>query len=279
MKSVEELLNDKGIAFTPSGRDFVINCLNPEHPDNNPSLRIDRLSGIGHCFSCGFKLNIFNHFDVKNNFQLVLIEDLHTKINKILNQSIELQFPKGYRLFTEDYRGISAQTYVKYEAFTHKNFENRIVFPLYNNLGILIAFLGRAIYSDCHPRYDIQPSGVTLPFFPRSINPISGEIILVEGIFDALNLIDKGYLNVVALLGLNTLNEKNIKEKIPIFKLSGVTKIRIFFDSDLPGKKHAELLSNALKKESMLCEILEIPEEDSDPGELTKEELNNILQR
>jgi hypothetical protein len=27
----------------------------------------------------------------------------------------------------------------------------------------------------------------------------------------------------------------------------------------------------------MLCEILQIPEEDSDPGELTKEELDKIL--
>ena len=57
--TVEELLNEQGKSFLPSGKDFVVRCLNPDHEDKNPSFRIDRVSGLGHCFSCGFATDIF----------------------------------------------------------------------------------------------------------------------------------------------------------------------------------------------------------------------------
>ena len=57
--TVEELLNQKKIFFTVSGKDFVVGCLNPEHDDSNPSMRIDRVLGIFQCMACGYKGNIF----------------------------------------------------------------------------------------------------------------------------------------------------------------------------------------------------------------------------
>ena len=56
---VLDLLKDKGVPFQISGKDYVTKCFNPEHDDTNPSFRIDRMTGIAHCFSCGFKTNIF----------------------------------------------------------------------------------------------------------------------------------------------------------------------------------------------------------------------------
>ena len=58
----EILLNKQEVGYTPSGQDYLIRCLNPEHDDNNPSLRVDRVTGIMHCFSCGFSGNLFTHF-------------------------------------------------------------------------------------------------------------------------------------------------------------------------------------------------------------------------
>ena len=58
----EDLLKEKGIAYQLSGKDVKIICLNPEHDDTNPSLRVDRITGVMHCFSCGFKGNLFTHF-------------------------------------------------------------------------------------------------------------------------------------------------------------------------------------------------------------------------
>ena len=61
--TVEELLIEEKIKFKQSPADFVVHCLNPEHDDTNPSMRIDKITGIYNCFSCGFKGNIFKLFD------------------------------------------------------------------------------------------------------------------------------------------------------------------------------------------------------------------------
>ena len=61
--NVEELIQKKKLVYRQQGADFVVHCLNPEHDDSNPSMRIDRITGIFHCFSCGFKGNVFKYFD------------------------------------------------------------------------------------------------------------------------------------------------------------------------------------------------------------------------
>ena len=52
--NVEELIQKKKIPYRLQGADIVVGCLNPEHDDSNPSMRIDKITGIFHCFSCGF---------------------------------------------------------------------------------------------------------------------------------------------------------------------------------------------------------------------------------
>ena len=70
--TVEELLIEEKIKFKQSPADFVVHCLNPEHDDTNPSMRIDKITGIYNCFSCGFKGNIFKLFDkLPSPFNLV----------------------------------------------------------------------------------------------------------------------------------------------------------------------------------------------------------------
>ena len=66
--TVEELLVVEKIKFKQSPADFVVHCLNPEHDDTNPSMRIDKITGVFNCFSCGFKGNIFKHFDKPSNY-------------------------------------------------------------------------------------------------------------------------------------------------------------------------------------------------------------------
>ena len=61
--NVDEVLHKHKIVFRNQGADYVVACLNPEHDDSNPSMRIDKITGIFHCFSCGFKGNIFKYYD------------------------------------------------------------------------------------------------------------------------------------------------------------------------------------------------------------------------
>jgi DNA primase len=274
--TVESLLQEQQISYTTSGKDFVIKCLNPDHIDTNPSLRIHKISGIGHCFSCGYKLNIFKYFNVIYNYQTTTILQIQNKIDKIISDTIGLDFPKGYSYYTKEFRNISQHTLHRYEAFTHQDFENRIVFPLRDITSKIKAFIGRLMYSNLGKRYDIKPSGVTLPLFPWDYTPKRGEIILVEGIFDALNLIDHGFNNVVALMGTHGISEKNYKNKIAQFKLNGVNKIYLMLDSDDPGKKQTQNIKKWLELENILSDTIELPSEDSDPGDLTPEEIYQL---
>ena len=54
--TVEELLNSKQIPFIVKGNDYVVHCLNPEHPDRNPSMRIDRIDGSSIAFLANSKV-------------------------------------------------------------------------------------------------------------------------------------------------------------------------------------------------------------------------------
>ena len=52
--NVEEILTKQGISFTHKGKDLVVRCLDPEHDDSKPSMRIDRTLGIFSCPACKF---------------------------------------------------------------------------------------------------------------------------------------------------------------------------------------------------------------------------------
>ncbi len=80
---VLDLLNKQNISFTVGGRDYLIRCLNPEHDDSNPSFRVDRVTGVSHCFSCGFKTNIFKHFGVVGNFTSIKVAKTKREVERV----------------------------------------------------------------------------------------------------------------------------------------------------------------------------------------------------
>jgi len=268
---VSEILDKHNIPFTPKGQDYVVKCLNPEHEDNNPSMHIDQQDGTFHCFSCGFKGNVFKFFNVDRNWQDVRVKKLKNKIETIRAASAGLKVPEGAVPYSRHFRDIDKRTLAKYNAFTHdKHFEGRIVFPLPDITGKIRAFIGRYINSSAHPKYMIKPSGADLPLFPSIVSPINGTVILVEGIFDALNLIDKGLVNAVAVLGANNLKV----DLLEALKLQGVHTIYTMFDADEAGRK-AEASVLRLLEDKFILDTLELPE-GLDPGDLSASDIEHI---
>mgnify|MGYP003313548700 CR=1 FL=1 len=93
--NVEELLVQKDIEFIPKGKDFEVRCINPEHNDRNPSMRIDRITGVFNCFSCEFKGNLFTHFGEKPNQLQLQREKLKNIIKIKMAESSGLVFPSN----------------------------------------------------------------------------------------------------------------------------------------------------------------------------------------
>jgi DNA primase len=261
---IDEILRSRGIEFRPSGKDYLIRCLNPEHEDRNPSLRIDKTTGIFNCLSCGYSGNLFNHFGEKPDWLQMRRQRLKDVISEKLVESSGLNIPENAVSFNQDWRGISADTYNKFEAFQHNNSEfiGRVVFPIRNITGKIVAFCGRH-QGQVDPKYLFHPGGVKLPLFPI-VKPIQGRIILVEGIMDMINLHDKGLTNAVCAFGVN----KVTTDKINILKIQGVSGIDIYFDNDDAGQTASAKLKELLENNELVSRNV-IYGKIKDPGELT----------
>ena len=268
--NVEELLQSKNVPFVPKGKDFVVSCLNPEHDDNNPSMRIDQITGIFHCFSCGFKGNVFVHFGEKASFLHLRRELVKKKIREKRAESVGLPFPRSALPYVGNWRNIKPETYRKFEAFQeHEAFVGRIVFPIRDISGRIVAFNARHMTGGT-PKYLISPPGARMPLFPAKIDPIQASVILVEGIYDMINLHDKGLTNAVCCFGTRNINE----EKLSILRLQGIEEAIVFFDGDEAGQTAAAKVQEMCENVDLLTRNINVA--DIDPGALTENQVEKL---
>ena len=254
----------------PKGKDFVVSCLNPEHDDNNPSMRIDQITGIFHCFSCGFKGNVFVHFGEKASFLHLRRELVKKKIREKRAESVGLPFPRSALPYVGNWRNIKPETYRKFEAFQeHEAFVGRIVFPIRDISGRIVAFNARHMTGGT-PKYLISPPGARMPLFPAKIDPIRASVILVEGIYDMINLHDKGLTNAVCCFGTRNINE----EKLSILRLQGIEEAIVFFDGDEAGQTAAAKVQEMCENVDLLTRNINVV--DIDPGALTENQVEKL---
>jgi len=273
-----EILKDQGMDYTVKGKDLIISCLNPEHEDNNPSMRVDSQTGIFHCFSCNAKGNLFTRFNKILNTLNLRQKSILDMINNLAPHKLTL--PTDASIFDEEYRNISAETYINFGVFKSDDFEGRLVLPIYNFKKEIVAFMGRFQYSKLDPKYLVYPSGKSLPLFPPATEIHSDTLLIVEGMFDLLNLYDKGITNVITSFGLlqakkrtNKYNNKVLDKLIP-YKIGGVSKIFICYDGDKPGLTAAKRLVQALE-DDFIVDHIELPE-GLDPGDMDQEQVNDL---
>lgn len=274
---VEELLNKKKLPYVHSGADIKVCCLNPDHEDTNPSMRIDRITGVFHCFSCGFKGNIFEYFDEKVNYLQRRKDIFKEKLRQKLAENVGLEMPENYIPFRRSWRNISAETYSYFEAFEHSDndFIGRLVFPIRGVSGKILGFNGRALTPEKQPKYLIKPAKSSFPLFPARVTPHSGRVIIVEGIFDMLNLYDKGLKNVVCAFG----TQKVTKEKLILLKLQGAIGIDILFDNDEAGETAAEKVTELVESLDMTARVIGLPKSVKDAGELTAQQVIRLREK
>ena len=271
--NVETILTDKNIYFLPKGGDFLVRCLNPEHEDKNPSMRIDQITGIFNCFSCGFKGNLFNYFGERANQLQQRRELFKKKLIQKRSESVGLSFPQNRLPFVGNWRNIRPETYRKFEAFQHPDpdFIGRIVFPIKDISGKIVAFQGRHT-AEGTPKYKFTPPGARLPFFPV-VEFIKGSVILVEGIFDMINLHDKGLTNAVCCFGTNNYNET----KLSMLRVQGAEYVDVFFDGDEPGQQAAEKLVSECEKVGLVARNVYLKE--TDPGALSQTSVDKLRKK
>ena len=273
---VEELLQEKRIDFKISGQDYVVKCLNPEHDDNNPSMRIDSITGIFNCFSCGFKGNLFTHFGAAANFLEIKRQKLKTSIEEKRSASVGFEFPKGFQPYKGNWRGIQPETYKHFDAFMHHDsqYNGRIVFPIRDITGKVVAFNGRHMTMTEIPKYLIYPPQAKLPLYPSNVTPVKGKVILVEGIFDMINLWDKGLTNAICCFGTKNIDT----EKLSILKMQNISGVDIMFDGDNAGQEAAEDLKIMAEKVGLIPRNINLGQ-NIDPGGLAQAKVSSLRDR
>jgi DNA primase len=153
----------------------------------------------------------------------------------------------------------------------YDRFRNRLMFPIHDEMGKVIAFGGRALAAEDEPKYlnsaesPLYKKGSVLYNLHRAKETIRKDdrVILVEGYMDAIGVTAAGFRNVVASCGtaFSETQVRSIKRH--------THRIAVNFDPDAAGEAAAERSLNTLLTEGMQVRIVEL-EDELDPDEYCK---------
>ena len=200
------------IAKVTKSGEYIAYC--PLHDDNDASLFVNPHKGKFHCFSgClrgsgGLKI-LFDALQPKTDlhsrfmamFPVVYYKRRETEEKEEESPKLDMDvdaLPLALKSDYLDSRGISEDTVRNFSIRYHQSFD-AIVVPLYMN-HVLKGYVRRNIATT--PKYlnspDLDRSNILFPFDQAECDK---NVIIVEGLFDAINAHDKGLRNVVSTLG------------------------------------------------------------------------------
>ena len=299
---VLEILDSRGIPYVPRGdNEYAIVCLNAENHqggfDSKPSLNINVEKLQAFCFSCGFSMSEtgLTRWLIGGELEDLSLQTmaLRAKINRLkleetkdLSEARQIFIPPGEPWQEDGYRGISLDTYQKLGAIncTRGFYSDRIVFPVYLR-GELIGVDARALLEGMQPKYQRNKGSLVKSTWLYPYDLICENkpeyVILCEGIFDAINLVDKGF-DGLCFFGTNNFG----LTKLRLLLATGCSEVILFLDKDEAGqeaqKRIGSMLSDWLQVTEAYTDHLKIKPIDSlakgklvyqDCGELTREEI------
>jgi DNA primase len=154
----------------------------------------------------------------------------------------------------------------------YDRFRDRIMFPICNDVGEVIAFSGRMLQSDTEgakylnsPETPLFRKGNVLFGLHKSKRALieAGCAIVCEGQLDLITLFEAGITNVVAPQGTAfTENQARILKRF-------VSEVVLCFDADAAGKKAAERSLEALLQNDLIVRVIELPAGE-DPDSLVR---------
>jgi DNA primase len=166
-------------------------------------------------------------------------------------------------------RGVSVLTAKTFGVgfFSGKgSMHDRIVFPIHNKNGELVAYAGR-VTSGTEPRYKF-PAGFHKSLELYNLHRIKGELsaVLVEGFFDCLKLTQAGYTSL-ALMG-STMSK--VQENLLAEHFGHVV---VMLDGDKTGRVAAEGIADRLRQVIFQVVVVDLPD-GVQPDRLSADELH-----
>lgn len=150
---------------------------------------------------------------------------------------------------------------------------HRIVFPIHDSEGQLVAYAGRSI-DGSEPRYLFPPGfrkSQAVFNLHRAARGSAGCGIVVEGFFDCLRVHQAGYRNVGALMGVS------LSKPQETLLLERFQQLVLMLDADEAGRQASQQLAARLRGKVSLF-IVGLPS-GRQPDQLPSEEIRRILCR
>ncbi len=153
------------------------------------------------------------------------------------------------------------------KGFLYDSFRNRVIVPIIDVRGNVIAFGGRVL-DDSKPKYlntgDTPVFKKTNNLFALNIAKDSGrKLILCEGYMDVIALHQAGFSNAVAALGTSfTADHANLMARY-------ADEAILIFDSDAAGQKGASRAMSLLRNTGLHVRVVRIPD-GKDPDEFLR---------
>lgn len=236
-------------------------------PFKKPSLSIDRLLGLFHCFRCGysgrnrggFRLDLMDEAYGSRHGELTLPDEF-TPLDPYSPKSLRQKFALNYL----EKRRVTKEQIEKYQiGFCEKGrFENRIIIPFFTG-DFLTYFVARTINKNESRKY-LNPRAPKGSFVFKTYTGKVSCAAIVEGVFDALSV--EHIMPAIALLG-----KKPTQAQIDSIKHHTERAILIL-DSD--AHKDSIELKERISFHVPTANVLL---KTSDPGALTKGELSEYI--
>lgn len=288
MLEIESSLIEAGIEYklnpnNPS--EVAMRCFSGRHEDSNPSLSYNTEKGLFNCFSCGFSgdtTKLLKALGVKTTIapltkQGFKIKKLKDKL-EALTASAEVFMPQPRINFLSEFKGISDKTMQQFEAFTteYEGLQDYVCIPVYQK-NKLRFIEGRYKVVDADksiPKYMRKPSKVDVSdvLFPLDKITDFTRIVLVEGLYDVVNLHDLGFTNSLCIFGVQNFNATKAK----LLDEYGCSEVIIMMDGDTPGRTAALKIQRLLEQRSIASIIIDLPD-GLDPGSLNPEQAVEYL--
>ena len=299
---ISQILDHYGLKLKKSGKELRGKC--PIHQgEGSDTLHVNIDKNVFHCFSCGAKGNILDFVCAMENCSLRdagrKLQDWFSVMPGIrapepmkptndtqlttekAGERGEPNKPLDFRLQGVNYqhpylagRGIDPETaeYFGVGYFSGRgSMSGRIVIPIENEHGELLAYAGRSIDGSA-PKYKF-PAGFkksqVLYNLGRALEDDSaGAVVLVEGFFDCIRVVQAGHV-CVALMGCSLSGEQEAL-LVRYFR-----QVVIILDGDEAGRNAAGEIGGRLAHKTWV-RVVDV-QECKQPDQLSKEELQALL--
>ncbi len=167
--------------------------------------------------------------------------------------------------------------------------KGKVVIPIRNRAGEVVAYLGRSLKPDDSDGKYRFPLGVHKSLELFNVHNVANDpetqeavakygLIVVEGVFDAIWLVEHGFKNTVAVLGSDVSPQQRAMLVDP--ELNPTRQVTIFFDNDEAGRAGRKKACGDIIYDGFVRYVdysrVDVGDR-TDPDHFTKEELAELL--